>query len=284
MNTSPHVIDATDVDFQEKVLVKSREVPVLVDFWATWCGPCKTLGPVLEKLADEYAGRFQLVKIDIDRSPQVAMAFRVQSVPTVYLVKDGQPIDGFQGGQTETAIRQLLDRHLPAAAVDPMIAAEAALADNQLDAAARGFRAVLETEPTHGDALIGMARVAMGMGDQGAMSGWLDQIPAESPAFSKGERLRGLLAFSEDAGDISTLEAAVAQNAEDADAWYRLGATYAVGSRFELSFAAFLKVVSLDRELREDGGRKALLSLFELVGAEDDIVIKARRRLASLLF
>jgi len=165
-----------------------------------------------------------------------------------------------------------------------MVMAEAALADSQWELAARGFRAVLETQPENGDALIGMARVAMGMGDGGAMTGWLDQISTESPAFAKGERLRGLLAFNEDAGDAGTLEAMVAKDADNADAWYRLGATYAVASRFELSFGAFLKVVALDRELREDGARKALLSLFELVGAEDELVIKARRRLASLLF
>jgi putative thioredoxin len=165
-----------------------------------------------------------------------------------------------------------------------MTMAETALDAGRLEDAARGFRAVLENQPENGDALIGMARVAMGMGDGGAMAGWLDKIAPESPVHSKAVRLRGLLAFSEDAGDINALQAAVTTNAKDADSWYRLGASYALANRFELAFGAFLEVVELDREYREDGGRKALLALFDLVGAEDEFVIKARRRLASLLF
>lgn len=284
MNTLPHVTDANETDFQQKVLLKSREVPVLVDFWAPWCQPCKTMGPILEKLAAEYEGRFELVKIDIDQSPQVASAFRVQSVPTVYLIKDGQPVDGFSGAQTETAIRQILDRHLPAAVSDPMVVAEEALSEGRYENAARGFRAVLEQQPQSGEALIGMARVAMGMGDTGAMSGWLDQIPSEDPAHAKGTRLRGLIGFAADAGESDALEAAVTADPTATKAWYALGATYALGSRFEMAFGAFLKVVELDREFREDGGRKALLALFDLIGAEDTMVIQARRRLGSLLF
>lgn len=284
MNTLPHVTDATESDFQEKVLLRSREVPVLVDFWAPWCEPCKTMGPVLEKLAAEYEGRFELVKIDIDQSPQVATAFRVQSVPTLYLIKDGQPLDGVGGAQTEAAIRQLLDRHLPAAPSDPMVLAEEALSDGRFEHAARSFRAVLDQQPQSGDALVGMARVAMGMGDTGAMSGWLDQIPLDDPAHDKGTRLRGLIGFAADAGEVGALEATVTADPAATQAWYSLGATYALGSRFGMAFGAFLKVVELDREFREDGGREALLALFDLIGPEDAMVIQARRRLGSLLF
>lgn len=278
------VTEATDADFQQKVLLRSREVPVLVDFWAPWCGPCKTLGPTLEKLAAEYAGGFELVKINVDDSPQVSMAFQIQSIPTVYLVKDGRPLDGFQGGLTEPQVRKFLDRHIEKPAADPREVAAAAMAAGQYDQAAAAYRELLADDPRNGDALVGLARVALAHGDLGAAQGWIDRVEEGNPAYDAAQRLRGMLGFAEDAGDAMALQRRVAAHPNDVEAWYALGATFALDNQIDDAFSAFLEVVSRDRNWREDAGRKALLSLFDLVGGADPRVIKARRRLASLLF
>lgn len=278
------ITDATDADFQQKVLLRSREVPVLVDFWAPWCGPCKTLGPTLEKLAAEYAGAFELVKINVDDSPQVSMAFQIQSIPTVYLIKDGRPLDGFQGGLTEPQVRKFLDRHIEKPAADPREVAAAAMAAGQYDQAAAAYRELLADDPSNGEALVGLARVALAHGDLGAAQSWLDRVEEGNPAYDAAQRLRGMLGFAEDAGDALALQRRVAANPKDVEAWYALGATFALDNQIDDAFSAFLEVVSRDRSYREDAGRKALLSLFDLVGGADPRVIKARRRLASLLF
>ena len=284
METQSFIYDVTEAQFQEKVLLRSREVPILLDLWAPWCGPCKTLTPILEKLASEYNGAFELAKVNVDECPQIQMALRVQSVPTIYVIKNGQPVDGFQGNQPESTIRELLDRHVEKPDTDPLVAAKAAIADGRDDDAARLFRSLLEADSTHGEARLGMAKLALKHADAAAAADWLNGIEASDPVHSQAERLRGVIAFSADAGDISELKAETEASPKNADAWYKLGASYAVDGNFEGAFEAFLTVVSIDRELREDGGRKALLSLFDLVGTQDPLVVKSRRRLASLLF
>ncbi len=281
---TPHVSDASEADVREKVIEKSMTLPVLVDFRSARSPDSIELSKTLEALAAEYDGRFALVRVDIDRSPQVAMMFRIQAIPTVYLVDQGQPIDGFQGGLGESQIRQFLGRHIQAPERDPLEAAASAMAEGQFEVAAGYYRAVLADKPSHGEALLGMARVALSSGDAGAAGGWIDRIEDGDPAHDAGQRLRGMLAFGAYAGDPAALQARVAADAKDVEAWYALGATRALGGDYEGAFAAFLEVVGRDREYLEDGGRKALLSLFDLIGATDERVIKARRRLASLLF
>ena len=284
MDEQTYVYNAGDADFQERVLLRSQEVPVLLDCWATWCGPCKTIGPILETLAKEYEGRFELVKVDIDKAPQVAMALRVQSVTTVYLFKGGRPVDGFQGAQPESTIRALVERHVEAPEIAPIELAKRALARGDTDAAAGAFRTVLEGDSEDGEALLGMARLALGHGDEGAALGWLDKITEGNPMYSNAEKLRGVLNFSSDAGDLTALVSATNTDPKNVDAWYRLGATYAVAGEMNAAFDSFLEVVKHDRSFRDDGGRKAMLSLFEAVGMDDPLVITHRKRLAAYLF
>ena len=240
--------------------------------------------PILESLASEYGGAFELAKVNVDECPQISMALRVQSVPTIYLIKDGQPIDGFQGAQPESAIRALLDRHVSKPATDPLVAAKAAISEGRDNEAAHLFRGLIEQDPAHAEARLGMARLALKNADATAAQGWLEGILEDDPLYPQVERVRGVIAFSQDTGDLTALLEATAAHPKDAESWYRLGATHAVNGTFDEAMAAFLKVVNVDRDLREDGGRKALLSIFDLVGADDPSVIKARRMLASLLF
>jgi putative thioredoxin len=278
------IYDVSEADFQQRVLVRSREIPVVVDFWAPWCGPCKTLTPQLEQLANEFKGRFELAKVNVDENPQIAAILRIQSIPTVYAFLDGQPIDGFTGAQPPKVLRQFIERLVPPPEEDPLAAGEEALAAGDTPRAEKAFRKALEAKPDLGAALVGMARVALAKKDLKGAASWLDRVKAEDPAHTQAERLRGVLGFGEHAGDERELRQRTATNPRDAEAWYGLGATLAVQGRHEEALDAFLSVVQADRAWNEQAGRKALLSLFDLLGADDPRTIQARRRLASLLF
>lgn len=279
-----YVVEATEQNFQTEVVAKSMEVPVLVDLWAPWCGPCKTLTPILEALADEYQGRFILAKVNVDTSPQLAMAFGAQSVPMVVMIKDGRPMDAFQGAQPESAIRDFIGKFVRAPEADPLDVGLVALSEKDYDRAAAAFQQVLAAKPDNADALLGLARVALGTSRYEEVPTIVDAISKDDPKYDQGQRLKAVLAFAEDAGDIDALEAAVIADPKCVDSWYRLGASYTLEQALPQAFEAFLKVVMLDRTYREDGGRTSLLSLFEMVGTQDPEVQKARRRLATLLF
>ncbi len=284
MTPTETVFEVTDHDFQEKVLLRSREVPVAVDFYADWCQPCKVLTPLLERVVGSFSGGMLLAKMDVDKNPQVSQALRIQSMPTVVVFKDGQPVDGFQGAQPEKVVREMLSRHAAVAEQDPIEIAQAALTAGDVALAQRAFEMVVAEQPDHGDALLGLARIAIGSGDVDRAKSWLDRIADLNPAFQAAERLRGLLGFGEFAGDIGALKARVEADAKDVDAWYSLGASFVLAGQNEASMDAFLTVVTTDREYRDDGGRQALLSIFDLLGTDDPAVLKYRRRLATLLF
>lgn len=278
--SNPHVYDVNEAEFQARVMERSLEIPVLVDFWAPWCEPCKVLGPVLEKLAAEYAGRFELVKVNVDEAQQLAMMLRVRSVPTVYLFKDGQPVDAFQGAQPESDIRALLDQHIPAAELSPMASALACLDGGDQEGAAALFQEILREEPDNAEVLMHMARIALSMGERDAALQYANLISDKDPLYDVAQRFKQTLSFADDAGDEAALRARTEANPKDAEAWYKLGATLAVAGRFNDAAAAFIKVVSVDRGFREDAGREAAISLFDMMDVKDPAVRRLRRRLA----
>lgn len=280
----PYIYEVTEQDFEAKIMQRSLEVPVLVDFWAPWCQPCRTLTPTLEKLAAEYAGRFELAKVNVDVAPQIAQIFRIQSVPTVYLFLNGQPVDAFQGAQPAAEIRKILDKHIPDAPQDPMEVARTAYAEGRMMDAQAAYVDVLANEEFNTEALLGLARIAIAHGELDVMEAWLKKIPVDDPAQQSADRLRQVAGFSKDAGDLAALLAQVRADPEAVEAWYRLGATYASRNELDEACGAFLKVVALDRGFREDGGRAALVSIFDVLGPEEPLVGKYRRRLAGLLF
>ena len=280
----PWVIDADDYSFTAEVVERSLHTPVLVDCWAEWCAPCRTLGPTLERLASEYRGRFVLVKVNIDEAQQVAMALRIQSVPFMVLFVGGRPVDALVGNQPETALRALLDKHLPPDLGDPCDEGEAALKSGDLTAAERAFDQALLDEPGRPEALVGAARVALMRGDLARALPLLDAVPHAHPLRLTADRIKALSALAEHAGDEERLSAMVQEDPRSAQSWYSLGATYALSGRFEQACDAFLKVVQVDRTYRGDGGKAALIMVFDALGGEGELVAKMRRRLASLLF
>ncbi len=284
MANSPYIKDVVDTDFEAQVMRRSLEVPVLVDFWAEWCGPCRSLTPALEKLAAEYAGRFELAKVNVDVAQQVASIFRIQSIPTVLLFVGGQPVDGFMGAQPEAQIRELLDKHLPPVADDPMALGDAAYAEGRLKDAYEHYVEVVSLNEENTDAILGLARCAVGLGEIEAAEAWVQKLPEGLPVRTQGERILEFAKFAEDAGDLVELTARVEANPSDAAAWYSLGATHATRGDLDAACKAFLKVVGEDRAYKDDGGRAALLSIFDLVGTDDPITTTYRRRLAALLF
>jgi len=278
------VSEADDHTFEERVLKRSLEVPVLVDCWAEWCEPCKTLGPTLEGLATQYKGRFELVKVDIERAQQVAMMLRVQSVPFMMLFVGGRPVDAIAGNHPESALRAFLDRHIPPDEEDPYELGMAAFKEGDYPLASATLEQVLSAHPERVEVRLTLARIALAQGDLNRASIHLDQIPNEHPLALTARQLRGLFELAELQADEGELEARLIADPRDVDAWYRRGVNSALRGDFESACTLMLKVVALDRTYREDAGRQALLLIFEVLGGEGEVVARARRNLATYLF
>ena len=287
MDTQVHsyVSDADDYSFQEKVIQRSMSVPVLVDCWAEWCEPCKTLGPTLETLAADYKGRFELVKVNIDQAQQVAMALRIQSVPFMILFIEGRPVDALVGNQPEQALKGFLDKHLPPMVGDPYEEGISALSEGLLDEAEALFDLALSEDNTRADALIARARIALMKGQTEIAEVMLNAVSEEDPLYPLAARLKALFAFAPFVSDEQELRGRIEEaQQKDATLWYQLGATQALKGNLEDACASFLRVVSLDRSYLDDGGRSALLTLLDALGGQGDVVSRYRRKLANLLF
>ncbi|KRG69225.1 thioredoxin [Pseudoxanthomonas dokdonensis] len=286
MSELPHVFDATTETFEADVLQKSLQVPVLVDFWATWCGPCKTLGPILEKLAGEYHGAFELAKVDVDKEQQIAAAFQIRSVPTVFLVKDGQIVDGFPGALPEGQLREFLSKHgvLPAAAANDEAPVEAAPLDPHAEVLR--LRAAVEAEPDKDDLKLDLALALLKTGAISEADKLLQALPANLATDERAVRAHARLAFAnavKDAPPVEVLEAAIAADPKDLRARHLLGVQHLVAGRSQAALDQFLEMLRLDRGFEEGLPRKALVDAF-LVIEDDALVSNYRRKMSSLLF
>lgn len=286
MSPSPHVFNATTDTFETEVLQKSMTTPVLVDFWATWCGPCKTLGPILEKLAGEYNGAFELAKVDVDAEQQIAAAFQIRSVPTVFLIRDGQIVDGFPGALPEGQLRAFLKQH----GVEP---AEAAANDEPealtpLSPAeqAAALRQAIAAEPDRDELKLDLALALLATGDAAEAEALLDALPANLATDERALKARARLGFAallKDAPPAQALEAALARDENDLRARYLLGVHKLVAGDAEGALEQFIELLRRDRTWEDGLARKALIDAFRVI-EDQDLVGKYRRRMSSLLF
>ena len=285
--TSPHVFDATAATFEDEVIRKSVETPVLVDFWAPWCGPCKTLGPLLEKLAADYNGAFVLAKVDVDKEQELAAAFQIRSVPTVMLVKGGQLVDGFPGALPEGQLREFLKHHGIEPAEAPAEPEAAAEIEAPLDphAEVMRLRKAIEAEPDKDELKLDLVLALLQTGAASEAGQLLDALPANLATDDRAVKARAGLEFAAllaDAPPAETLEAAIAADAGDLRARHLLGVRKLVGGDAEAGLMQFIEMLQRDRSYGDGLARKSLIDAFRVI-EDADLVSRYRRKMSSLL-
>ncbi len=269
----PAVVEVDERNFDQEVMARSQHVPVVIDFWAPWCGPCRALGPTLERLASEAKGAWVLAKVNVDENQRLGASFRVQSIPAVKAVFQGKIVDEFVGALPESQIRTWLKRFLPQEGASLLEAAQELEASNPQEAAAR-YRLILGDDPQNVEAMFSLGRLLMMLGeDEGFQT--LRQVPVGTPWYTRAQAILPLADFLAVADQPA--EGELAQRYRQAAEMVRSGA-------YSGAMSELLAIVSRDRSFQDDGARKALLGLFAALGDEDPLVPAYRRKLANTLF
>lgn len=285
--------DVTSASFMAEVVEASKNQPVIVDFWAPWCGPCKQLMPILEKVIAETGGKVKLAKVNIDDNQDIAAQLRVQSVPTVYVFKDGQPIDGFVGAKPESELRDMMQQLVAQAGggeniEDLLEQAEAAHAEKDFGAAIGAFQSVLHIEENNEKGVAGLLRCLIGLDDLVNAQDMLDNLPDDLRSSALVEDVAKRLAFalkaSEQAGELTDLQQAVAEDPNNMQKRYDLAIAQFGSGASTKAISTLLDMIKNNRNWNDDAARLQLLEIFAALGATAPEVKEGRKQLSSLLF
>jgi putative thioredoxin len=286
---TPYIFDATTATFDQLVIENSFHKPVLVDFWAEWCAPCKVLMPLLKQIAESYQGELLLAKVDCDAEPDVVGRFGIRSLPTVVLFKDGQPVDGFAGAQPESEIRKLLEPHVklpPPAAADPLETAQAMFAASHFAEAEAVLQTLLAEDNTNAAALILYARCLAERGELTEARAVLDAVKGDDHKAALAGAKAQLTFLGEAAAlpDVADLKTRLAQNPQDDEAAYQLAIQQLSRQQYDAALDGLLKLFMRNRSYNEGLPHKTLLQVFDLLGNDHPLVTTYRRKLFAALY
>ncbi len=275
-------VEVTDGNFAIEVQQRSKELPVVVDFWAPWCGPCRVLGPVIEKVAGEYAGKVVLAKLNTDENPKVSALFRIQGIPAVKAFKDGKVIAEFTGAYPEPQVRAFFEKIVGGPAIRVTDEAEAHLRSGNVEAAEASYRAILAKSPNQPDALVGLATVLLSRGETSAASELLDRAPTDRRAKVMKHRIFLDRFAKKHAGE--NLESEAAASPRDPRARYRWGVMLAAREQYEAALDELIESIRLDKTFAEGAARKAVLAVFDILGLDSELTREYQRKLSNVLF
>ena len=289
MSQTPYIFDVTSANFEQLVLENSFHKPVLVDFWAEWCAPCKALMPLLAKITEEYQGELVLAKVNCDIEQEVVARFGVRSLPTVVLFKDGQPVDGFAGAQPESAIRAMLEPHVQAPAApeaDLLETAQALFAEGRISDAENLLKQLLAEDNENAAALILYARCLAERGELGEAELVLDAVKGDEhkQALAGARAQLTFLRQAADLPEVADLKSRLAQDAEDAEAAYQLAIQQLARQQHEAALDGLLKLFVRNRGYADGLPHKTLLQVFDLLGSDHPLVTTYRRKLYQALY
>ncbi|MEN8214680.1 MAG: thioredoxin [Pseudomonadota bacterium] len=285
MSESPYVIEVTAENFQSLILEGSLQQPVLVDFWAEWCQPCKMLTPVLEKLATAYQGKFLLAKINTEEQQELAAQFQIRSIPACKLFVNGQQADEFTGALPEEQIRAFLDKHIPRESDNLLEQAQQKLLQGDADAAASLIGLALNDDPSNPRAIVAFAQLKASIGESEAAQQALDSLPKDEQQKPEVAAMRAQIVFDEvtiNAPSLEELEKIIAADAGNSEARYQLAAQLVMHNQLEAALDQLLILLQKDRGYGEDAARKAMIQVFDILG-EHPIAARYRGRMFSLL-